>query len=211
VDVDNLLDELFDPELTASDPAPPPARYRDEAACFAALVESRWLSGLHALADKPALQQHYGFSAADFSAFVSELALGSSRLGVRARMEEAMRAAAAYANISPERLVWKQASLAAAIINAYVDFLGYNPRELTEQERSIRGRDRAIVLFADAAPVGAYPELPDRGSVVSWKQDWLRAVAGCIAANVDFDGQRSLNVEQNRIVGDIIHFFAEEA
>jgi hypothetical protein len=210
VDVDNLLDELFDPELTASDPAPPPARHRDEAACFAALVESRWLSGLHALADNPALQQHYGFSAADFSAFVSELALGSSRLGVRARMEEAMRAAAAYANISPERLVWKQASLAAAIINAYVDFLGYNPRELTAQERSIRGRDRSIVLFADAAPVGAYPELPDRGSVVSWKQDWLRAVAGCIAANVDFDGQRNINVEQNRLVGDIVRFFAGE-
>ncbi|MDR2727134.1 MAG: putative virulence factor [Deltaproteobacteria bacterium] len=221
VDMDNLLGDLFSDDVTA----PPPVaktpdetpdkqaagvvRFKDEAAYFASVIEGHWLAGLHQLADNPALQQRYGFPAADFSAFVSELSLGSVRLGLRQNMEEALRQAAAYADIDIERRVWKQASQAAAMINAYVDFLGYNPRVVGEAGRTIQGRDKPIVLFTPADPVGDYPLLAATraGTASPWKTDWMRAVTACIAANVDFDGQQIVNVEQNRLLGDIIKVF----
>jgi hypothetical protein len=219
VDVDNLLGDLFGDDVAAPPPAAEsatgatgqtaaPARFKDEAAYFASAIEGHWLASLHQLADNPALQARYGFPPADFSAFVSELSLGSARLNLWRDMEEALRQAAAYADIDVERRVWKQASLAAAMINAYADFLGYNPRTAGEAARTIQGRDKNIVLFTPPAPVGEYPDLsPARSAAGPWKADWLRAVAGCIAANVDFDGKQIVNVEQNRILGDIIKLF----
>ena len=220
VDVDDLLGDLFGDDVAApaakakdEDQASAPVRFKDEAAYFASVIEGHWLAALHQLADNPALQQRYGFPAVDFSGFVSELSLGSARLRVRQSLEEALRRAAAYSDIDVERRVWKQASQAAAMINAYVDFLGYNPRTASEAERTIQGKDRNIVLFTPPPAVGEYPELsPTRGGTASpWKTDWLRAVAGCIAANVDFDGQLIVNVEQNRIIGDIIRDFDQGA
>lgn len=221
VDVDDLLGDLFEADVVAQ-PATKtvqaetpalPTRYKDEAAHFAALIEGHWLASLHQMADNPALRQRYGFPSTEFAEFVSELALGSARLKVRERMEAAIRQAGAYANIHAERMVWKQASLAAAEINAYIDFLGYNPRVASEVERTIRGRERDIILFAPPQAVGAYPELPAsrNGAASSWKNDWLRAVAGCIAANVDFDGTQIVNVEQNAILGDIIRVLEQGA
>ncbi len=212
VDVDDIMGDLFDDTVLHSTPeaadGSDPDGFTDEAAYFASVIESYWLDSLHALADTPALQLRYGFEARDFSGFVSELALGGARLGLRQSLEDSLRKAAAYANLDSERLVWKQASLAAAAINAYVDFLGYNPRTLPDAERTIQGRERPLVLFSPPPPVGDFPELTEsRSNSSPWKNDWLRAVAGCIAANVDFDGRQILNVEQNTLLGDILRRF----
>jgi len=216
VDVDDIMGDLFDDDMLAPEPAQEAAaaageqgvRFTDEAAYFASVIEGHWLAKLHQMADTPALQTRYGFPARDFSGFVSELALGSARTGVRRDMEASLRKAAAYANIESERLVWKQVSLAAATLNAYVDFLGYNPRTASESERTILGKDKAIVLFSPPEPVRDFPALPQsRNTASPWKSDWLRAVAGCIAANVDFDGKQIVNVEQNTILGDILRRF----
>ena len=213
VDVDDIMGDLFDDEVLkpasgSQEHAAPSTGFTDEAAYFASVIEGHWLARLHQLADIPALQTRYGFETKDFAEFVSELALGSTRLGVRVSVEEALRRASAYANLDSERMVWKQASMAAAIINAYVDFMGYNPRVLPEAERTIQGRERPIVLFSPPAPVDGFPKLEERRNVSSpWKNGWLRAVAGCIAANVDFDGQQTINVEQNTILGGILRRF----
>lgn len=212
LNVDDLLHDLFgdDPALPAEEaPAAPPAadtRFQDEAAYLAAAIESWWLDRLHALAENPELQQRYSFPAGDFAAFVNETAVSAARLGLRARMEQALRAAADYANIDAERLVWKQASLAAALINAHVDFLGYDPQRTSEEERSIRGRERATVLFAPRPLVQDFPILSEtRAATVSaWKNDWLRAVAGMIAANACFEDGKNIDPEQNRMIGEIL-------
>lgn len=213
VNVDELMDDLFAEDLVVESPQEETeekekSRFKDEAAYYASIIESHWLTYLHSLAESQELQKRYGFPERHFSEFISEVALGCARLKLRETMETALRKAVAYANIHAERLVWKQASLAAAVINAYVDFLGYNPRTVSEEERTIQGRERAIVLFPKHPEINGFPKLsPVRGSLSSsWKNDWLRAVAGCIAANVDFDGSQIINVEQNRMLGEIIRY-----
>ena len=210
LNVDDLLKDLFGDDVAPPEPErkqeATAARFRDEAAYLAAAVESWWLDRLHALAENPTLQQRYGFPAGDFAAFINEAALGATRIGLRRHMEDALRAASEYANIDAERLVWKQASLAAARINAYVDFLGYDPQTASEEERSIRGRERTAVLFAPPPPVRGFPVLAEtrNANVSAWKSDWLRAVASLIAANARFEDGQAIDPTQNNIIGGIL-------
>ena len=125
------------------------------------------------------------------------------------QMEEDLRACSAYSNLERERLLWKQASLAADAINAFVDWLGFDPRHHSEQERTIIFRDKPVVLFpAVSDPVGE----PLIGEVEApydrqWYTDWLRALMHGITANVDFDGQQIRNPQQNKRLYDILQAF----
>ena len=209
VKADDILAGLFDtpaPGAPASDVDKSLAPPKDRAQHFAELIESHWLAGLHALAENPALQRHYGISDKDFAAFVSELALGAARLGLRADMEKSLRTVGGYANTSRERLIWKQASLAASMINAYVSWLGFNPRSKNAAERSVHINGQRFVLFEPLPPVGAYPQLGKAADVLEkqWYRDWVCAIMALIRANVDFDGEQTVNPEENRRLGEII-------
>ena len=218
VDAVDLLRDIFGdpPDETAStvDPgAPPPVVLpRDETAAFAARIESYWCKHLHELSDDPVLQQYFGLPQMQFAAFVGELIQGMGRLNLRGDMEEAMRKAAAYADIDMERVVWKQASLAAARLNAFIDWLGYNPRANSEAERTVVVAGKRVTVFTPPPPVHGYPLLSDELGTLErqWYRDWLMALIACIMANVDFDGTSTLNVEQNRILGDIINVFSPQ-
>ena len=101
------------------------------------------------------------------------------------------------------------ASLAADAINAFVDWLDFDPRHRSEQERTIIFRDKPVVLFpAVSDPVGE----PLIGEVEApydrqWYTDWLRALVHGITANVDFDGQQIRNPQQNKRLYDILQAF----
>jgi hypothetical protein len=196
-----------DPDVPA--PAAPPL---DETAAFAARIESHWCRHLRELSDDPVLQQYFGLPQKEFAAFVGELIQGMGRLNLRGDMEEAMRKAAAYADTVRERLVWKQASLAAARINAFVDWLGYNPRCASEADRTVLVAGKRVTVFTPPPPVTGYPRLAEEMGTLErqWYRDWLMSLVACIMANVDFDGATALNVEQNRILGDIVRMFSPQ-
>lgn len=209
VNADDILNDLFggDP-LPEADVAPPEATPRrcDEAQYFAALIESHWFDALHRVADNTEIQHYYGLPAQEFAAFVSELTLGAERLGLRVHMEDQIRKAAGYANLARERLIWKQVSLAAALINAYVSWMGFNPRTRTAQERTIHQGGRSVVLFEPPTTIEGYPLLAEEPEAHErvWYTDWLRALMTLIMDNVDFDGTQTVNPEQNRRIGDVI-------
>ena len=97
----------------------------------------------------------FAMPARELDQFCHELLLSAQRCRVRQQMEEDLRACSAYSNLERERLLWKQASLAADAINAFVDWLGFDPRRHSEQERTILFRDKPVVLFpAVSDPVG---------------------------------------------------------
>ncbi|NDY56929.1 type III effector HopL1 [Desulfovibrio sulfodismutans] len=194
--------------MDAASPAPP----LDETASFASRIEGYWCQRLRELSDDPVLQQYFGLPQKEFGDFVGELIQGAARLGLRAGMEEAMRKAAAYADIDMERVVWKQSSLAAGSLNAFLDWLGCNPRLRSEAERTLLVRGRNVTVFSPPPPVAVSPHLSDELGVLEqkWYRDWLMALLACISANVDFDGKTTVNVEQNRILGDIIRVFAPQ-
>lgn len=216
VSADAILDDLFADEPTEAAPLPqqetPVPRPGDQAAVFAELIESYWLGRLHRLSDDPVMQRRYGLPAADFALFVGELSLGARRLELRGRIEQSLRRASGYSNIGTERLIWKQVSLAADILNAYIDWLDCNPHERTAEERTVPTGGRPRVLFQPPAPVRGYPcvsEEPD-GADRRWYTDWIRALIKVIMDNVDFDGEQTVNMEQNRLLGKLLHEWSPE-
>ena len=90
-----------------------------------------------------------------------------------------------------------------------MDWLGFDPRHHSEQERTIIFRDKPVILFpAVSDPVGE----PLIGEVEApydrqWYTDWLRALMHGITANVDFDGQQIRNPQQNKRLYDILQAF----
>ncbi len=210
---DDILSELFgDTQApSASSTAAPtqplaPARPKDEAQYFVALIESHWCSRLQELADTPAIQRFYNFPPQEFSKFIAELVLGFARLKLRTEMEAALREVAAYSNTSKERIVWQQVGMAASILNSYVDWLGRSPRTCTKEERTVFMGGNSITLFTPPPHPEGFPMLPEmQGSFEkSWFMDWLRALHTLMQDNVDFDGGQLINREQNAKLGEII-------
>lgn len=210
----SILDELFaDAPEPVLDSTPTeqasqhrPEHKKDEIEAFAELIESHWLDQIHQLADDPVMQRYYDMPGQEFAAFINELALGAERLGLRRTIETQLRSAAGYANLERERLVWKQVSLAANLINAYIDWLGYNPRMCTAEERTIYQNGRAFVLFEPPTPIEDFPVIQESLGAYekTWYIDWLRALMTLIMDNVDFDGQKIVNPEQNDRIGHIV-------
>lgn len=205
--VDDLLADLLGEEAVAQKPQPSgqagtPAQdglEKDEASAFGAQIEQYWLAGLRAQAEDPVLQQYFAFDAGLFSQFVQEIGVGFIRLGVRAEMEDALRKAARYANVEKERLLWKQAGLAAGIINRYADWLGFDPRLKNEKERTLTFGSRQRTLFNPPPETRGLPALAeDPGDYAeSVAMDWSAALIHLIQGNVNFDGARDFDPVQN--------------
>lgn len=213
LDANSILNDLFDEELFAPSAnstetsATTEERFKDEPAYFASIIESWWLNRLHHIAENPLFQKRYNFPAADFACFVNELAIGANRHQLRQRMENAMRQASAFVDIDPERLVWKEASLAAAEINAYVDFLGYDPKTVPAEARSIVKNAHTVVLFEPPTAIHTYPILSEARSTSgsTWINNWVRAIRLLIDDNLNFEGGLSFDPVQNDILGEILH------
>lgn len=177
--------------------ASPPAQ--DEASAFGEQIEQFWLAGLRSHAEDPVLQQFFAFDAGLFSQFVHELGVGFVRLGVREELEDALRKAARYANIEKERLLWKQAGLAASIINRYTDWLGFDPRLKSGEERTVVFGSRQRALFNPPPETDGLPSLAeDPGDYAETAtMDWSAALIHLVQENVNFDGERDFDPVQN--------------
>lgn len=216
VDADDAFAELFGEEA----PAPSteqaaenaastaqPRKRLGEAAYFTDLIISAWCDKLRAVCDDTRIQQYYGLSGKELSQFVSELIVGLERLGLRTRMEQTLQEAAAYANTARERIVWQQVGRAGALLNAYLDWLGHDPRHHDAAERTITMQGKNFVLFEPPAEVEGFPSLPEvQGPFEkTWCMDWMRALYALMLRNVDFDGAQMINREQNALLGHIVH------
>jgi len=218
---DDIFAELFGNEAPPEEAAPKDetpvftaARPKDEAQYFAELIEAHWCNRLQALSDNPSIQKYYGFPPAELSKFAAELALGASRLKLREEMEKALRAAAAYSNTAKERIVWQQVGMAASLINAFVDWLGRNPRSHPDKEdRTVFMGGNSYVLFTPPKKPDGFPALPEMQESFekAWFMDWLRALHVLLQENVDFEGGQMYNQEQNTRLGEIIQTVSSPA
>ena len=186
---------------------------RDEAAFFASYIENHWVEELHHLADDVAMQKFYMLPGQDFSALVSELATGAARRALRDQMAAAFRKASAYANTQKESIIRQQAGIAAHVLNSYVDWLGFDPQRKSEAERTVKAGTGSSVIFSPQPPVKGFPTLSETPSPYTnaWFSDWLKALYALIMDNVNFDGEQTVNVEENLVLGGIIQRFTAEA
>ena len=218
--VDDLLADLLGEEaIVVNEPQPsqaaqaPQARGMagpaDEAQAFANHIEKYWLDRMRQYAEDPVVQRYFGFAETSFSQLIHELSLGFLRLGARKEMEEALRQASLYANVEKERSMWKQASLATMSINTFVDWLGFDPRLKSEQERTISFSSKPRTLFSPPPPVRDLPAITDAPADYADKavMDWAVALIHLVNENVNFDSDRDFNPEENRKLGATISVF----
>ena len=194
------------PEIPAQaeQSAPSP---RDEAQAFGEHIEKFWLGLLRGQADDPVLQQYFSFPPSLFSQFVHELGVAFVRLGTRRDLEDALRKAARYANLEKERLVWKQASLATATVNTFIDWLGFDPRALTPEQRTVPLGNKQRTLFTPLPEISGLPPLAEDPTEYtdSLIMDWAAALIHLVNENVNFDGVRDFNPEQNQRLHNILN------
>ena len=181
----------------------------DEAEYFAFVIEKTWIASIHALAENSVYQTYYNFPAQEFGQFVHELVQGAARLGLRQTVEEAIRKASRYRNVSRDKLVWKQVSLAANIINAYIDWLGFNPRLLPQEQRQVEIDGKIFKLFENTPEIQGYPQLSEDQTQFdrSFYRDWLAAFLDLARSNVDFNGA-DFNIAENTRLGSLLKIMA---
>ena len=111
-----------------------------------------------------------------------------------------------YRNIRRDKLVWRQASMAAYRINAFVDWLGFNPAVTSESGRVIRLAGRTRTLFVRQADPEGYPVLPTEPLPFDkqYCPDWLAALVHLIEGNADYEDGQPFDPEQNARLGRLI-------
>ncbi|MDE5831437.1 MAG: putative virulence factor, partial [Desulfovibrio sp.] len=210
VDLGALLgDDDEEIEASATEGEIPAAT--DEAGFFASYIESKWVKNLHDIAADPAMQKYFGLGEREFSALASELATGVERMKLRSSMSEEFRKAAGFADSRKAGVLNKQAAIATRAFNNYIDWLGFNPRERSEKERTFAlPNSKPQTVFSPPPPVEGLPVLEPRGKkgellyVNRWTKNWLSSLGALIMDNVDFDGKQTINVEENRLLGVLL-------
>ncbi len=216
VQAESLLSELFDD--FSSDEAEKPFEqeksiaeqkqsplYQDEASRFTDIVIQHWIEQMRALTNNVKAQQYFNFPEKEWGQLVHEFILALTRCEVAEKMTEAQRRVSGYGNVAKEKLVWKQVSLAADTLNAFISWLGLDPRFQSENQRTILIKGNAVTVFsppkAHTLPFLAEEAIPyDR----AYYQDWLKAFVHTLQANMDCADGSHFNREQNALLGTIL-------
>lgn len=213
VSADDILGDIFGDSQAAPDmpESGEEHRARDTAAVFAGLALEHWIGRLRDLAGDAEARSYFGLPAKELDQFCHELITAAARCKLRENLEDQLRRGSAYSNMARERLIWKQVSLAADAVNAFVDWLGFDPRVKDQAARTILFGGKSVSLFNPPPLITGEPPIAEEESPYDrlWYTDWLRALAYSVSANVDFDGSQTVNPEQNNRLRDILRAFKE--
>lgn len=195
-------------------PPPPPAdegeaQARDSAEVFAGMVMDYWTGRLRDLCNDVEARTLFGLPPRELDQFCHEMAQAASRCKLREQLEVELRRGSAFSNMARERLAWKQVSLAADAVNAFVNWWGFDPRFKDQADRTIAFGGKSVPLFNPPQEITGEPHIGEEESPYDrlWYTDWLRALAFSVMANVDYDGSRIVNPEQNNRLRDILQAF----
>ena len=211
VSADDILGDIFGESTESAPPAQEngEAQARDMAGVFASLVMEHWIARLRDFGASAEARAQLGLPTLELDQLCHEIILAASRCRLREDLEVSLRRSMSYSNIARERLIWKQVSLAADAINAFVDWLGFDPRFKNQSQRTILFGGKSVSLFDPPPVISGEPHIAEQETPYDrfWYTDWLRALAYSIMANVDFDGQQTLDPEQNNRLRDILQVF----
>ncbi|MCR5562264.1 MAG: putative virulence factor [Desulfovibrio sp.] len=179
---------------------------RDEHSFYVEYIFSQWEARMQETAESVEMQAYYAFPAQEFSTLVHEFAVAASRIGLQKELEDDFRLIAQPADVSKDSKVRKQASLAAARLNAFLSWLDMDPAVRSPEERRVSFNGQAADVFADQPPMGEIPSIGENFVPYTnlWYRDWLLVCNDMVMRNVDFDGENTLNREQNSLLGNIL-------
>ena len=211
VSANDILGDIFGDDAPVSAPASDAAdaEAKDSAQVFAGMVMDHWTGRLRDLCNDVEVRGQLGLPAKELDQFCHELVQAAARCKLRENLEAELRRSSAFSNMARERLMWKQVSLAADAINAFVDWWGFDPRFKDQTRRTVVFGGKSVPLFNPPQEIKGEPRIGEEESPYDrlWYTDWLRAMAYSVMANVDFDGQQSVNPEQNNRLRELLQAF----
>lgn len=192
----DVTGEVMPPELSAM-----PV---DKADLFADAVLQHWIGEVRAISETPRMCTYFRVSEASVSALASELIAGAQRLDIRTELAERLREALSFRQkIEQERA--KAALLAANIVNAYVNWLGFDREPLEDRPTAGRG-DHRRPIFAPRPTVNVNLSLPDLPTPYDQMQyvDWMTAFRRLVEDNASSREGTEVDVEQNARLGKLV-------
>ena len=211
VSATDILGDIFGEDAPVAAPTTDAAdaEARDSAQVFAGMVMDHWTGRLRDLCNDVEARSLLGIPARELDQFCHELVQAAARCKLRENLEAELRRSSAFSNMARERLMWKQVSLAADAINAFVDWWGFDPRFRDQARRTVVFGGKSVALFNPPQEIRGEPRIGEEESPYDrlWYTDWLRAMAYSVMANVDFDGQQSVNPEQNNRLRELLQAF----
>lgn len=194
------LSEVMDEETTVVPKSAP----RDSAALFADTVLEHWMDELHALADTPRIYTYLQMSESSMSNLVSEMIAGARRLDLRDTIANRVRQITSFRQ-KLEVAMARPALIAATVINAYVDCLGFD--SISEDERPEVGQgDQRRPIFASRPPLTQGPNLTEDRTPFDRVQyvDWITGFLNLVERNAMNQDGREIDVAQNARIGDLV-------
>ena len=212
VKAEDLLLDIFGETAPLPEPAEnAESLARDAADMLADQVMEYWFEQLRDLAADTRARALFAMPEDLLGALCGELQAAARRLRLRERMAEALRAASAYGNIERERLFWKQAGIAADAVNAFVDWLGFDPRRTDAAGRTVSVGGRAATLFVPPPPFEGAPHIDEKEPAYefAWYRDWLTALAHVVAENAALADGALRDPAQTERLRAILHLWKD--
>ncbi|NBC34364.1 MAG: hypothetical protein GVY13_16930 [Alphaproteobacteria bacterium] len=208
VRADDILAEVFGDEFSEvmdeETTVVPKSAPRDSAALFADTVLEHWMDELHALADTPRVYNYLQMSESSMSNLVSEIIAGARRLNLRDSIADRVRQITSFRQ-KLEVAMAKPALIAATIVNAYVDYLGFEGIAPEERPQAGQG-DQRRPIFASRLLSNNGPNLTEERVPFDRVQyvDWITAFLNLVESNAMNQDGREVDVAQNARLGDLV-------
>lgn len=207
VTIEAMLGDVFGddaPDMATVEPPPEEDTVLDHAGQYADAVVRHWFSEMRAIAETGQLCNYFRMPEPSMSVVVSELIAGARRLALHESMAERVRDITAFRQ-KLDQAVGKPALVAAHIVNAYVNWLGFDGIDPSRRPTVGRGNAKRTV-FAPRPLVHSAPSLPSQPTPYDQMQyvDWLAAFMRLVEDNASTVDGREIDVQQNARIGALI-------
>ena len=206
-DLDEELADIFgDTPAPKAAPREGTAPARDLAEVFAESALAHWHEVLHALATREDLVPIFGLTREALASLTGQLGAASRRVGLRARIANAIRASAAYHERVGERLL-KPVMIAERAINDFVYWLDMD--KTPPASRPLAGRANPRPVFTRAPAAEQWPDLGERAQpferdfYLDWAVSYRRLVEDNARAASGLVGDVALNEKLGRVLAGL--------
>lgn len=194
--------------VTAETPAaaPPPTR-SGRAARFGKAAISDWIRQLRRLPESPEMLTFLGLPGEVVQVLVDEVITGAMRFHLEDKLVAILHEAEVQASTTRSRLADQQVRVTSAIIDDYVDWLGFSA---APADRRPASKVPGAKIFSPPAPIDGLPKLtpnPLNFSAI-YILDWFEAFRSTAIGNAGHSAGSEITPEQNERLGAIINQIA---
>ncbi len=180
--------------------------FKDIHSFYAEYIIEAWSANMHEVAETDECTDYFHFPKVLLLGVLDEFDAAVMRMGIRKRLEDKFREIARPVDVPKDSKTHKQASYAVGMLNDFVSWMGHNPVETKESERSVSSWKGDVTVFRERPEIEDYPVLGDEFSNFSlqWMQDWLFAFYGVLMDNVAFTDGIKIDLQENSRLGEIL-------